>query len=74
MLDKSVNGQLLSGGMATNLSALPSTDEIFQGWKNSKNFNLQLLSNMNKVGCGDALMKALSGVMGCFVSVFHYSF
>ncbi|KAL3790424.1 hypothetical protein HJC23_013596 [Cyclotella cryptica] len=73
-LDQSVNGQLMSGGMATNMSTLPSTDQIFQGWENSKDVDLQSMSNMNKVGCGDAIRKASSGVMGCFISVCLYSF
>ena len=73
-LDQSVNGQLSSGGMATNLSTLPSTDQIFQGWEKSNNVNLKYMSNMKEVGCGDALRKSSSGVMGCFMSICLYSF
>ncbi|KAL7488814.1 hypothetical protein ACHAW6_014416 [Cyclotella cf. meneghiniana] len=73
-LDRTVNGQLSSGGMATNLVTLPSTEQIFQGWEKSNNVNLKSMSNMKKVGCGDALRKSSTGVMGCFMSICLYSF
>lgn len=72
-LDNTVNGQLVSVGMGTTMTALPGTDQIFQGWEESSNVDLSTLMAMKKVGCGDALSKPAAGKMGCYVSVCLYS-
>lgn len=72
-LTNAVHGQLVSVGMGTKMTTLPETSEIFQGWEASSNVDLSSLSNMKKVGCGDALNTADDSKMGCYVSVCLYS-
>lgn len=71
--DDTIHGQLVSIGMGTKMTELPDTDQIFQGWEASSNVDLDTLTNMKKVGCGDALSMPAHGKMGCYVSVCLYS-
>lgn len=72
-LGNGVHGQAVSIGMGTKMTTLPPTDQIFQGWEASSNVDLDTLTGMKKVGCGDSLVQPSGGKMGCYVSVCLYS-
>ncbi|KAL7507235.1 hypothetical protein ACHAXN_004423 [Cyclotella atomus] len=72
-LGNGVHGQSVSIGMGTKMTTLPPTDQIFQGWEASSNVDLDTLTGMKKVGCGDSLVQPSGGKMGCYVSVCLYS-